>query len=173
MFTSEPVDMEDEFYMLDMKDKYTKRPTVLELSQAFPDCRDVAVRTVMENKPPETDSVIEKVIQDVGEHYKQYRDAKRFLRMTKSGYANKQLNIESARAVKIQDMHDFGKVRKTSKRIQACCPLHEDRNPSFIIYTDSNSWHCFSCSRGGSVIDFIMHLHGKTFIQAVKYLNGE
>jgi hypothetical protein len=135
-----------------MKDKYTKSPTVWELAQAFPDCRDIAARVARNDGCPY---------------------AKRFLRMTRSGVNNKQLDIESARAVKIQDMHDFGKVRKTGKRIQVCCPLHEDKNPSFIIYTDSNSWHCFSCNRGGSVIDFIMHLQGKTFVQAVKYLNGE
>ena len=36
------------------------------------------------------------------------------------------------------------------------CPFHEDRHPSFHVYTDTNSWHCFGCDKGGSVIDLVM-----------------
>lgn len=152
MVLSEPLEMDAYFHNLNMKDKYTKCPTVWELAQAFPDCRDIAVRVAKEDGCPQ---------------------AKKFLRMTRSGVEHKKLDIEAARAVKIQDIHDFGKVRKSGKRIHCCCPLHEDKNPSFIIYTDSNSWHCFSCNRGGSSIDFIMFLHGNTFVEAVKYINSD
>ena len=40
-----------------------------------------------------------------------------------------------------------------------CCPFHEDKTPSFQIYSKTNTWHCFSgnCNAGsGDVIDFVM-----------------
>jgi len=38
------------------------------------------------------------------------------------------------------------------------CPFHDDNNPSFNVNDDENYWFCFTCERGGSVIDFwILH----------------
>ncbi len=33
----------------------------------------------------------------------------------------------------------------------ACCPVHDDRNPSFSVNVRSGLWHCFSCGAGGSL----------------------
>jgi hypothetical protein len=43
------------------------------------------------------------------------------------------------------------------------CPLpdHSDSSPSFKVYPDS--WHCFSCNRGGSIYDFAGHYWGYSF----------
>ena len=32
------------------------------------------------------------------------------------------------------------------------CPLHEDTDPSFTVYLDSNSFFCFGCNKGGDTI---------------------
>lgn len=39
-------------------------------------------------------------------------------------------------------------------RFMSCCPFpdHQDDTPSFVIYTDTDSAHCFGCQRGGDVI---------------------
>ena len=37
-----------------------------------------------------------------------------------------------------------------SKTKKGLCPFHDDRNPSFIIWTQSQTWRCFSCSIGGN-----------------------
>lgn len=40
-------------------------------------------------------------------------------------------------------------------KLKGLCPLHSERSPSFIVYTDQGSWHCFgACQRGGDVIEF-------------------
>ena len=36
------------------------------------------------------------------------------------------------------------------------CPAHADEKPSLKIYPESDSFYCFSCMAGGSVIDFYM-----------------
>jgi DNA primase catalytic core len=51
-----------------------------------------------------------------------------------------------------------------------CCPFHEDKTPSFQIYTKTNTWHCFSgnCSAGsGDVIDFVMKKDNSNKYQAI------
>lgn len=45
---------------------------------------------------------------------------------------------------------------------RARCPLpdHRDTTPSFQIYPNQNSWYCFGCFHGGSVIDLVMYIRG-------------
>ena len=54
------------------------------------------------------------------------------------------------------------------------CPFHlSDDTPSLKIYADQNTWHCFGCARGGSVIDWIMHAEGLGFSESLNWLAGE
>ncbi|MCA6437452.1 MAG: toprim domain-containing protein [Bacteroidetes bacterium] len=51
-----------------------------------------------------------------------------------------------------------------------CCPFHEDKTPSFQIYSKTNTWHCFSgnCNAGsGDVIDFVMKKDSSNKYQAI------
>lgn len=50
------------------------------------------------------------------------------------------------------------------------CPLpgHDDRTPSFHYYSETNSFYCFGCRRGGSVIDLIMQLESLEFGAALQ-----
>ena len=45
----------------------------------------------------------------------------------------------------------------------ACCPFHEDRNPSFAFNRKTGKWCCFAgCGKGGP-FDYIMQTSGKSF----------
>jgi CHC2 zinc finger len=48
-----------------------------------------------------------------------------------------------------------GKMRRVGKTWATNCllPNHEDRTPSFVVYPETNSWYCFSCLRGGDVVE--------------------
>jgi len=35
------------------------------------------------------------------------------------------------------------------------CPFHDDRNPSFAVYAETNTFHCFGCFKHGDVITFL------------------
>ena len=69
--------------------------------------------------------------------------------------------IEAAKeAVPTIDLADLlcgpSKMHKVGERWMARCPLpgHEDRTPSFTVYTETNSWFCFrACLCGGDVVD--------------------
>ena len=53
----------------------------------------------------------------------------------------------------------------------AICPFHDDHSPSFNVNADENYWFCFSCDKGGSVIDFWMALNDCDFKTAIAKLS--
>ena len=53
----------------------------------------------------------------------------------------------------------------------ALCPFHQEKTPSFKIYTDN--FYCFGCGENGTVIDFVMKYFGTTNIETVKKLNND
>ena len=55
---------------------------------------------------------------------------------------------------------------------KALCPLHNEKTPSFTVYPNNNTWHCFGCGAGGSVIDFVMYC-GLDALEAVKKLDSD
>ena len=54
----------------------------------------------------------------------------------------------------------------------AKCPFpdHSDTNPSFVVYPETQSFYCFGCQRGGSVIDYVMHRDGVMAGEAIRIL---
>lgn len=44
-------------------------------------------------------------------------------------------------------------------RLKGLCPMHKEKSPSFVVYTEQQKWHCFGgCARGGDVIDLAERL---------------
>jgi len=50
------------------------------------------------------------------------------------------------------------------------CPFHEDKSPSFKIYTNKNCFVCFGCGVRGSPIDFVMKYKNYDFKEAVEFI---
>ncbi len=51
------------------------------------------------------------------------------------------------------------------------CPFHDDHEPSLVISSKKNLWHCLgACQSGGSVIDWVIKTHGVSFRHAVELL---
>ena len=61
----------------------------------------------------------------------------------------------------------LSKVRKTQRGYMACCPVHNDKNPSMTITeTDDGKVlaHCFSCgARGSDVVEALGLPQGELF----------
>lgn len=53
------------------------------------------------------------------------------------------------------------------------CPFHSEDTPSFKAYAGSNSWYCYGCGFGGSVIDFVMRLFHLNYSQAVVRIDND
>lgn len=54
-------------------------------------------------------------------------------------------------------------LRRSGRRLVGCCPFHEDRDPSLVVYPQTQSYFCFGCDAGGDVIDFVGRLRGSVF----------
>ena len=63
-------------------------------------------------------------------------------------------------------------LRPAGRRLVGCCPLHDDRRPSFTIYPDTASYYCFGCGAGGDVLDFLGRAYRLDFRGALRLLDG-
>jgi hypothetical protein len=52
----------------------------------------------------------------------------------------------------------------------ARCPFHSEKTPSFYISHITNTFHCFGCSKGGTVIEFVSFADGTPAIIALEKL---
>lgn len=78
-------------------------------------------------------------------------------------------DLDRIKRIPIENFYE-GELRTVANRLSGKCPFHEERTPSFFIFTDDNHFHCFSCARHGSVIDYIMELKDFDFKQAIDFL---
>jgi len=58
----------------------------------------------------------------------------------------------------------------TGSLLTAPCPFHEDRRPSFVVYPETQTFHCFGCRAGGDVISFLMKAERLGFSDAMELL---
>lgn len=56
---------------------------------------------------------------------------------------------------------------------KACCPLHNENTPSFVVTPSKNIFKCFGCGAGGDAIEFVMLHENLPFIEAVKKIATE
>ncbi|MCR5150519.1 MAG: DNA primase [Clostridiales bacterium] len=59
-------------------------------------------------------------------------------------------------------------LTRAGKNLKGLCPFHNEKTPSFTVYTGENAFHCFGCGAHGDSIGFIMRIENLDFIEAVK-----
>ena len=62
-------------------------------------------------------------------------------------------------------------LKKAGRNYKGLCPFHNEKTPSFVVFPDTQRWHCFgACGTGGDVINFVMRREGLQFAEALKLL---
>ncbi len=62
-------------------------------------------------------------------------------------------------------------LQKAGRTYKGLCPFHTERTPSFIVFPESQTWHCFgACSTGGDIFTFVMRRENMDFPEALRFL---
>lgn len=82
--------------------------------------------------------------------------------------------------------HDFDKLKKINiidvlkkldvdvyKERKTLCFMHDDHQPSLYIYKNDNSWYCYTCGKGGGVIDLVKDYFNYDTDKACRWLEVE
>ena len=61
-------------------------------------------------------------------------------------------------------------LKRAGKNLQALCPFHEEKTPSFSVNPEKQFYYCFGCGATGTSLGFLMEHDGLEFVDAVETL---
>lgn len=61
-------------------------------------------------------------------------------------------------------------LRKRGAQFLALCPFHKDRDPSLVVFPDTQTFHCFGCGAHGDGISFLRRHKTLSFVEALEEL---
>jgi len=67
---------------------------------------------------------------------------------------------------------EYVALRKSGRNYSGFCPFHHNvKTPSFVVFPESQRWHCFgACGEGGDLFNFVMKQEGWDFRTALEEL---
>ncbi len=61
-------------------------------------------------------------------------------------------------------------LKKAGRNFKGLCPFHQEKTPSFIVFPESQHYHCFGCGAKGDVFTFVMQRENVDFPEALRLL---
>jgi DNA primase len=71
----------------------------------------------------------------------------------------------------VEVIQSYVPLKKAGRNYKGLCPFHSEKTPSFVVFPDSGTWHCFgACGTGGDLFSFVMKRENVDFGEALKML---
>jgi DNA primase len=64
----------------------------------------------------------------------------------------------------------YVQLKKAGRSYKGLCPFHQEKTPSFIVFPDSQGFHCFGCGKGGDAFTFYQSVEHVDFKEALTEL---
>jgi len=64
-------------------------------------------------------------------------------------------------------------LKRAGTNYSACCPFHNEKTPSFVVFARNQNYHCFGCGAHGDAITFVRNTDNLGYIEALEYLAGQ
>ncbi len=65
------------------------------------------------------------------------------------------------------------KLARAGRNLKGLCPFHTEKTPSFVVYPNDGSYHCFGCGQSGDAFTFLMKTDSLDFRGALERLAGK
>jgi DNA primase len=71
----------------------------------------------------------------------------------------------------VEVIQTYVPLKKAGRNYKGLCPFHAEKTPSFVVFPDTGTWHCFgACGTGGDVFTFIAKQENLDFGEALRVL---
>lgn len=70
----------------------------------------------------------------------------------------------------VEIISNYIPLKKAGRNFKALCPFHGEKTASFIVSPQKQIFHCFGCSQGGGVIQFLTLIEKVSFPEAIEIL---
>ncbi len=71
----------------------------------------------------------------------------------------------------VEMVNRYTPLKRAGSIYKGQCPFHNERTPSFVVFPNTGTWHCFgACGTGGDVFSFVMRKENLEFREALQLL---
>ncbi|MGD8623081.1 MAG: DNA primase [Anaerolineae bacterium] len=71
----------------------------------------------------------------------------------------------------VEVIQPYVPLKKAGRNYKGLCPFHSEKTPSFVVFPETGTWHCFgACGTGGDIFSFLMKRENLGFGEALRIL---